>query len=283
LQALIAGIGVGGLIGLISVGLALIFGTMDIVNFAHGSIVMLGMYAAVVANSFLGLNPYLTALASLPVFFLFGSALYLAFIRRVRARSYSSVLILTLGISIVIDNIVLFFFGPDLRTISGADLWSLPGGVVINPVLLTGFAIAGVSAALLVLLLRVSRFGILLRAVVDDRLIARACGVNDERIMIGAMGLGTALAGFAGGVLASFYPVSPGVGVNFIVLAFAAIVLGGLGNPLFAFLGGIIIGIVQQFGAMYWSVGLQNAPVYLLLLAVLVVRPSGISGKEIAR
>lgn len=283
LQAVVAGIGAGSLFGLFSVGLSLIFGVMDILNFAHGSIVVLGMYAAVLGLTFLHVSPYVTAVLVLPAFFVLGAGLYKFLISRVMSQSATGVLVLTVGITIVIENALLLIFGPNQQQVPTLGYMLLPGGLIINRSLVISFFLTWIITGLLYLLLKRTEFGITLRATVDDRAMARVCGVNAEWVMMAAMGIGTALAGFAGVLMTSFYPVSPTSSVNLLVLAFVSLVLGGLGNPLVASLGGLITGVVQQLAATYTSIDLQNVAVFVVFLIVLVYRPNGLLGSRVER
>jgi branched-chain amino acid transport system permease protein len=278
LQALVAGALVGGLYGLVSIGLSLIFGVMRIVNFAHGEFVMLGMYATYALWALLHIDPLLSLLIVVPAFFVFGAGIERFLVRRVLHAPDLAQIFLTVGLSIVLVNGALLAFTPDVRTVSAAysnSYWDL-GGVVVPIARLIAFGGAVVlSAALAVFLLRTD-LGRAMRAAAQDREVAMLMGIDPDRVFLTAFGIGTALAAAAGVFLASFFPIMPGVGTQLIVIAFVVVILGGLGNLVGAMLGGLLVGIVESLGKVYLQADWGLVLVFGIMLLVLNLRPSGL-------
>jgi branched-chain amino acid transport system permease protein len=290
LQALIAGLLLGGVLALLSTGLALIFGVMRVVNFAQGDFVMLGMYFAFFAYSAVALPPQLLALLALPLFAVVGVVLHRALIGRVtggasgaRRGGQDAQLILTLGLSLILQNGALMAFGSEpevLRTPQSDDAWLL-GGIVINQSRAIGFLIALVLGGALFWYMQRTVRGRRLRAAADDPEAAVYVGVDVSRSHAEAFAIGVALAAAGGGIVATYYPVQPFVAYDFIVLMFAAVVLGGLGSVAGAFLGGLVIGTVQGLSQLVLPLQLQYVTVFVVFLAILYLRPQGILGRAV--
>jgi len=278
LQALVAGALVGGLYGLVSVGLSLIFGVMRIVNFAHGEFVMLGMYATYANWTLFHIDPLLSLLVVVPAFFALGAAIERLLVRRVLHAPDLAQIFLTVGLSIVLVNGALLAFTPDVRTISApySNSYLDLAGVVVPVARLIAFGGAVVlSAALAVFLLRTD-LGRAMRAAAQDREVAMLMAIDPDRIFLVAFGIGTALAAAAGVFLASFFPILPTVGTQFIVIAFVVVILGGLGNLVGAMLGGLLVGVVESLGKVYLQADWGLVLVFAIMLLVLNLRPSGL-------
>lgn len=284
LQAVISGVLLGGVIGLVSMGLSLVFGVMRIVNFAHGELVVLGMYGAFVLYSAFGLNPALAIPVLAPLLFLFGMVMYVLLFERIvtRATDLLPQLSLTVGISFLLQNVMQMVFSPTQKsiTIDWTTTYFNLGEVFMSQAHLIAFAVSTVVMVLLWLFLARTDFGRSMRAMVDDNDVARMVGISSRKVYASAMGISSALAAVGGIILMIYYPVTPHTGILFLPLAFVAVVLGGMGNVLGAFVGGIIIGVVQQLTAVYVAYQLQNAGLLLVFIAILLVRPSGLFGKR---
>ena len=286
-QVLVTGLLIGGVLALLSSGLTLIFGVMRVVNFAQGEFVMLGMYLTLFLVYLLKPG-YPQALFPLVfvAFLIFGAALYWLTIRFVTGhgfaggRGHDAQLILTLGISLVLQNGALMFLGsrPHLLDTSFAGAWSA-GGVLFNKPRTIGFVVAMLAVAGLVWFLQHTRTGRMLRATAEDAEAAVYMGIDVRKAHALAFSVGTALAGIGGTILATFYPVQPYVGEDFIVLMFVAVVLGGLGSITGALVGGLLIGLTQAVTPALMPLELQNLGVFLLFLLVLYFRPQGVFGK----
>lgn len=286
LQTLVSGILVGGLYGLFSSGLTLIFGITRVINFAHGDFVTLGMFGAVLLFGWLGLSPLLgiipVAIASL----LLGAIVYKVIVRRTLSiKGISAIdaqhgqLVLTLALSILISNLLLMLFGPAPRAVQGV----LPAnynvfGVYIAQARLVSFAIAVVVFLLLYWALQRTLYGKAIRATVDDRDMAAMVGIDPNRVYAVSFSVGIMLTGLAGCVLATYYPVTPTTGGGFLIIAFVTVVMGGLGNVTGAFVAGLLVGVIQQLTAVYVAVDLQDVGLFLVFVLVLVFRPQGIFG-----
>lgn len=284
-QAAITGLLLGGVYGLIAMGLSLVFGVMRTVNFAHGDLVMIGMYATFVLYDGFGVNPFLGLLVVVPASLLLGAALQWGLLARVHGSAVETrQLLLTLGLALVIQNVAQMIFSPNQRPLSGfgfgRSLVNIGGDVYVRPTHIVGFGIAAVVTLALTLLLTRTDLGRAMRAIVDDSEIAESSGIRSKRIYVGAMAIGTCLACIAGAVLMTYYPVSPSSGSGFLILAFVAVVLGGLGNMIGALVGGLVAGLVQQFTASYIAVDLQDVGLFMLFILVLMVKPNGLLGRK---
>ncbi len=286
-QVIVTGLLIGGVLALLSSGLTLIFGVMRVVNFAQGEFVMLGMYLALLLVYLLKPEyPQILAPIVFAAFFILGAMVYWLTIRFVTgerfvgARGHDAQLILTLGISLVLQNGAMMFLGakPHLLESSFSGAWTLEG-ILFNKPRTIGFAVAAIFIAGLIWFLQYSRTGLMLRATAEDSEAATYMGIDVGRSHALAFSLGTALAGVGGTVLATFYPVQPYVGEDFIVLMFVAVVLGGLGSVTGAVYGGLLIGLTQAVTPMLLPFELQNMGVFILFLLVLYFRPQGLFGK----
>jgi len=286
LQTLISGILVGGLYGLFSSGLTLIFGITRVINFAHGDFVTVGMFAAVLLYTELGVNPLLSILPVAVLSLVLGAAIYKGIIQRtLRIKGISAIdaqhgqLVLTLAVSILITNGLLMAFGPSPRAIQGvlSDVYDV-GGVFVAQARLVSFGIALVAFLILYFALMRTMFGKAIRATVDDRDMASMVGIDPDRVYLVSFAVGIMLTGIAGCVFATYYPVTPSTGGSFLIIAFVTVVMGGLGNVVGAFLAGLLVGVIQQMTAIYVAVDLQDAGLFLAFVLVLVLRPQGILG-----
>ncbi len=290
LEAIASGVLLGGLYGLLSSGLSLIFGITRVVNFAHGDFLTLGMYAAVVAVTTFGLSPILSLPVITVVMFGVGVLMYYVLIGPTLAQktirpedTHTSQIVITFGLGILIENALLMAFGASERTVSvpWSGLLQL-GGVYINKAQLVAFALAVVCFGLLLLFLNRTRTGKAIRATVDDSEMAVMVGISPGRMYSLSFGIGTALAGLAGAILVTYYPATPTTGAAFLAIAFVTVVLGGLGSVLGAAIAGVLVGVLQQLTATYFSIDLQNVGLFVLFIAILLFRPNGLLGSRSA-
>lgn len=280
LNVLVVGIMLGGIYGLVSIGLNLIFGVIRIVNFAQGELVMLGMYGAFLSFSLLKLDPYVSLLIVVPAMFVVGVVIQRVVIQPLQAES-SMQIFATFGLLTILQNLVLVFTrgeGYSVNT-SVAALGVSIGEIRITATRLIILVAVTAIAILLHLFLQRTLIGKSIRAVTQDRQAARLMGINVERTFIITFGIGSALAGLAGVLIAPIYTLSPGIGGNFILAAFAVVVLGGLGSVAGAWAGGMIVGIVEAFAGYYINPELKQAVWFVIFLAVLVIRPTGLFGQ----
>ncbi len=282
LQAVVSGVLVGGVYALIGIGLTIIFGVMRVINFAHGELLMLGMYLAWLVFTNLGIDPYVSIVITAPLLFLWGAFLQKAFINRVLNALPQNQILLTIGLGLVMSNTVMLVFTSDYRilTTSYSSSSFHLGNLSVSTPLLYSFAItAAITAALYAFLIKTDT-GQGIRATAQDRDAAQLMGINVERMSILAFGLGSALAGAAGALVAPTYYIFPQVGSAFTLKAFVIVVLGGMGSVVGATLGGILIGATESLAAVYVASGLKELVVYVLFLLVLLFKPSGLLGKS---
>ena len=277
-QALVSGVLIGGVYGLMALGLTMIFGVLRIINFAHGTFVMLGMYLAFWAFQLGRVDPYLSLVLALPCFLALGAAVHLACIRPVLAGPHHAPLLVTLAVALILENAVLLAWGPDYRTIRvGYSIATVTvGGVVLSLPRLAAFAAATAAAGGLWLLLQKTDLGRTIRATAQDREAAALMGIEVDRVYGLAFGIGTACAAVAGIVTTPFFHVSPDIGNVFVILAFVIVVLGGLGSFPGALVGGMVVGVVESLGAVFLPGSLKELLIYAVFLLALAVRPEGL-------
>lgn len=277
-QALVSGLFMGSVYALIAIGFTLVFGVTDIVNFAHGHLVMGAMFVTYLLFKGARVDPYVSLVVVVPLFFALGALIYQVVIRHIVEAPHSAHMMVTLGLLIFLENLANFFFGGDLRGVTTSYTTS---SLVLGPIAvpLARAAAAGVSLVAVVLLwlfLHRTSFGKAIRAAANNRQGAHLVGINVGRVYLVSFALGTVAAGLAGAVLVPFSLVSPFVGNEFILKAFVIAVLGGLGSVGGAFIGGILIGLVEVFSSLFIAASLGNAIVFAVLIAVLLFKPSGI-------
>jgi branched-chain amino acid transport system permease protein len=277
-QVLISGLLAGSLYAMVALGLGLIFGVMRVLNVAHGPILMLGAYVTYWLFSTVGLNPYLSLLFSMPLLFVLGVLLQRFLIRRVVDAPELSSLLLTFGISIALVNLAQLAFTSDLRAVE-----FLTGSFVLGPfafsksrVIACLFAI-GITAGAFLFLQR-TRLGKAIRAVSQSREVAQVCGINVQGIHTIAFGLASALAAAGGSLVAVMVAIQPEMGAVYTLKSFLVIVLGGAGNYPGALLGGLLLGLIEQLSSLFLTTQVNEAVAYILLVVVLLVRPTGLLG-----
>lgn len=285
-QNLSNGILIGAVYALIGVGLTLVFGVMRTINFAHGDFVVIGMYFAVLLNGLFGWDPYLTLIFAIPLGFVVGGFIQKFVLTRVIDAKPESMMLATLGVSLVTANLLLLTFGgePQSVNVSYASSTLSLGEVRISIVLLlAGLATVTVIGALY-LLLNKTEIGRAIRATAENRLGAELVGVNTKRIQAIVFGLGMSLAVTAGVALIPLLFASPvTTGAMFTLKAFVVTVLGGLGNIGAAIMGGLVLGVVEVLGASYLDSAYRDAYGLVVFLLVLLLKPEGLFGKTVKR
>jgi branched-chain amino acid transport system permease protein len=265
-----------------SIGLTLIFGVLKIVNFAHGEFLMLAMYAAWAIVSLAGVNAYVAAIVVMPVLFGFGALAYLLTVRPAVDKPHLIVVFATMGLSIVMQNLALVMMTADLR-----DVPPLFGGtpIRIGPLylrveLVLGFLISAAITLALMAFIKRSYVGKAIRATVQDRDAAMLMGINVPRLFLLTFAGGSALVGLAGCIMMPLYSTFPTVGLNFVLIAYVVVVLGGMGSMEGAFLGGICIGLVQSLSSYYVAPAYGQMFYFLVFLLVMIFRPDGLFGQR---
>ena len=280
LNVLVFGLLLGGIYGLVSIGLNLIFGVVRIVNFAQGELVMFGMYGSYYAYAFLGINPYLSVFVVAPLVGLLGVAIQRLVIQPLHNESNMQIFA-TFGLLMLFQNIMLMLSRGEAYSIGGqvGSTVLTVGDIKISVVRLVTLVATTLITIGLHLFLRHTMMGKSIRAVTQDKRAARVMGINVERTFLLTFGVGAALAGMAGALLTPIYSITPAIGGNFILAAFAVVVLGGLGSVWGAYIGGLIVGVVEAFAGYYIDPALKNAIWFIIFLVVLIVRPSGLMGQ----
>ena len=281
LQAIVSGILIGGVYSLVAIGLSLIFGVMKIINFAHGAFMMLGMFITYWLYVLLGVDPYLSLLFSIPLLFFFGLLVEHFLIEKVLDAPEHNQLLLTLGISLVIENLALFLWSPNFRTIDVpyATKAVTLGTVMISLPKVIAFLFAILLTGVLYYFLKKTDLGKAIRAASEEKEGALTVGINLKKIYYIAFAIGTACVGAAGTVAAPFFYVSPQVGGVFVITAFVVVVLGGMGNFIGAFVGGIIVGLAESVGAAFFPGQLKQFIIFFIFILVLLFKPAGLFGK----
>ncbi|MBI2015500.1 MAG: branched-chain amino acid ABC transporter permease [Candidatus Rokubacteria bacterium] len=280
LQALFTGLLNGGIYSLVAVGLTLIFGVMRIINFAHGSLMMVGMYVSYWLFVLWGVDPYLSLIASASALFVVGLAIQAILISPVLEAPEHDQLLLTLGISLVVENLALFLWTADPRTITVPYLAVAPmvGGIMVSSPRVIAFVVSLGLTALLYVFLKRSDLGKAIRAVAQDREGALTVGIDIRRIYSLAFGIGCACVGAAGSLVVPFYAVEPYVGGVFVITAFVVVVLGGMGNVTGALLAALIVGTAESVAAVFIPAAMKQIVMYTIFVVVLLVRPQGLFG-----
>src|SRR5579864_309173 len=282
LQACSDGLLTGALYALIGMGLALIFGVMRIVNFAHGAFLMAGMYITWLLFDKFGINPYLGFLPAGIILFVFGYLVYLALILPIRDRSDFMQILMTTGIGLILVDATQLKFTADYRY-TNINLRSQAvhlGQLSLNKASLLSFAIAAVFIFGLWAFVMRSRTGQAVRAIAQNRDVAPLMGINVTRIQGVSFALGIAIAGIAGGLLLPALYVFPTVGDDYTLKAFVIVVLGGMGSIEGAAFGGLVLGVTESLTSLYWHNEWALIVDFVLFLLVLSLKPSGIFGRQ---
>lgn len=282
IQLLVSGLGMGFIFALIAIGLTLIYGVMDVVNFAHGEFIMLGMYATYLAYVTWGVDPVVSLPFVAGLMFFFGLAVYYLLIRRILTGSMQSQIFATFGLMVFLQASAQFLMGADYFAVR--ESW-LSGVVRLGDIVLPVphlAAVVGASLATILLYLLVFRtsVGRQLRAASQDSQAAATMGINVSLMYALAWGIGAACVGVAASLLANFYYIFPRVGAVFVLLAYVAVALGGFGSIHGALVAGILIGLMQVAIGFFVSSELKYVPIYMLYLAVVLFRPRGLFGRS---
>ncbi len=287
LQAIASGLLIGMVYALISVGLTLIFGLMEIVNFAHGEFLMLAMYAAFWGSALAGLDPMVSLPLTVVLLFVLDVLTYRGIISRILDAPMLAQIFATFGLGLLLRGLAQFFWSPDFRSVNDPFLAGLFGGnvkvvgVSLGVPQIAAAVLAGVAFLALYFFIDRSRVGLALQAVAEDRATASLMGINSERMFALGWGLGAACVGVAGAVLASFYYIYPAVGAIFALIAYITVALGGFGSVPGALVAGLLVGLVEVVSPTLFgfSPAYKYAVVFGFYLAVVLVRPQGLFGR----
>jgi branched-chain amino acid transport system permease protein len=286
LSALLNGLTTGAVYALIALGLTLIYGVLHIINFAHGASLMMALYGVYALKERWGIDPYVALPLMVPAMFVLGYAMQRIVINRASHGKDENILLVTLGLSIVMENFALLFFKSDTRTIETAyTLTTVAIGpeaaqVMVSLPKLVAFAGALVVSALLIVILQRTDLGRAIRAVAKEKQGARLMGIDVEHVYAMCFGLGLACLGAAACFLLPAYYVNPQVGNGFVLVAFTVVVLGGMGSFAGALLGGLLIGVVESFGGLFLGESLGQVGIFVIFIGVLLLRPEGFFGAK---
>lgn len=277
------GITTGALYALVALGLTLIYGVLHIINFAHGALLMLGLYAVYYLKARFGIDPYVALLIVPPGMFALGYAVQRGIIGRASHGRDENILLVTLGLAIVIENLSLFFFRSDTRIVdtpySFATVEIL--GAFLPLPKLVAFVGAIVTAALLWLVMARTDLGRAIRAVAKEKKGTALVGIDTDHVYAMSYGLGIACLGVAACLLLPSYYVNPQVGHGFVLIAFTIVVLGGMGSFVGALIGGFVIGVVEAMGGLFLGESLGQIGIFAIFILVLIFRPTGLLGHKV--
>jgi branched-chain amino acid transport system permease protein len=286
LSALLNGLTTGAVYALIALGLTLIYGVLHIINFAHGASLMMALYGVYALKERWGVDPYVALPFMVPAMFVLGYGMQRLIINRASHGKDENILLVTLGLSIVMENLALLFFKSDTRTIDTPYTLSTVAigpeavQVMVSVPKLVAFAGALVVSAFLILILQRTDLGRAIRAVAKEKQGARLMGIDVEHVYAMCFGLGLACLGAAACFLLPAYYVNPQVGNGFVLVAFTVVVLGGMGSFAGALLGGLLIGVVESFGGLFLGESLGQVGIFVIFIAVLLLRPQGFFGAK---
>ncbi len=281
-QLIVSTILLGGTYALIAVGLTLIFGVMRVVNFAHGEFLMLAMYLAFWAFALGRLDPYLTLVLTLPLIFGAGWLSYRIVMRPIVHASHNVQIFTTVGLSIVLQNLALVLWTADSRFVR-TDYYAVVvrlGNAAFSIAQIVAFVVAVVFTAALFAFLRWSYTGKVMRATAQDREAASLMGIDTDRVYALTWAVGITCVGVAGVLLAPIYPVYPTAGLQFVLIAYVAVVLWGLGDMAGALIASLIVAAVEVAGSYVIGLAWKEVLYLLLFIAILIVRPAGLFGQR---
>ena len=272
----------GAIYALVALGLTLIYGVLHIINFAHGAMLMLALYATYFLFQFFKIDPYLAIMIVTPASFVFGYVIYRWGVGKLAKGKDQNILLITLGLSIIMENTALFFFTGDQQTVSlsySYEAFDLGFMFLSYPKLISFFA-ALLICALLWVLMTFTDLGKAIRAVAKERQGARLVGIDVEHIFAVTFGIGIACLGAAGCMLLPIFYVDPYTGNIFVIIAFTIVVLGGMGSIIGALLGGFIIGITESVGGLLLGESLGQIGISLIFILILIFKPTGLFGSK---
>lgn len=282
LPAVLNGLTMGAVYALIALGLTLIYGVLHIINVAHGSLLMLGLYAAYFLFHFWGIDPYLAIVIVVPAFFALGYVLQRGIIAPMSAGSEQNVLLVTLALSLVIDNLALYFWTSNTRT---ADIAYAYDTVEVLGAYLTLGRVIAFFAALLVaglmwLFMTRTRTGAAIRAVAIEKRGAEIVGIDVGHTYALCFGIGTACVALAACLLLPTFYVTPQVGYTFVLVAFTTVVMGGMGSLPGALVAGLLLGVIEALGGLFLGESLGQLGIFVAFILTLLFRPAGLLGRR---
>src|SRR5262249_24861663 len=278
LQGIVSGLLAGGVYAMIALGMALIFGVMRVINVAHGTLLMLGGYTTYWLFALYSMNPFLSLIVSFTLLFFIGVLLQRFFVYRVVGAPELSSLILTFGLSILITNLAMLSWTSDYRSVEFLTGSFLLGPIAVSKSRLLTFGTTLAVTVLAFVFLNKTKTGKAIRATSQHRELAQICGINVRRVDMITFGFASGLAGAGGSLISVMFSIFPEMGRGYVFKSFLVIVFGGAGNYPGAFLGGLILGIVEALTSLLLSAQLSEVTAYVLLVVLLLLRPTGLLG-----
>jgi branched-chain amino acid transport system permease protein len=284
LQGVVSGLLFGGVYSLMAVGLTLIFGVMRVVNFAHGDMMVWGMYLAYVLAARAGVDPYVSFLVCAAALFALGLGVQRGLVDRIVDAPHEMQILLMLGVALVLENVALLAFGPEPTRVrsplASATLWL--GPVFVDVARLVTFVVAvALTTALWAFLFRTD-LGRTIRAAADNTYGALVIGTDVRRVYAVAFGVGAACVGAAGALVSPILPFQPPTGLSLSVASFNIVIIGGMGSLLGAFVGGLLVSLAESLGAVFLKPSLKELFSFSLLIVILLFRPAGLFGRRSA-
>jgi branched-chain amino acid transport system permease protein len=282
MEALINGLLTGAVYALVALGLTMVYGVLHIINFAHGALLTCAMFAVWVAEALCGIDPYLAIPFLGVLFFALGYGLQRIVIGPASRGDDGNILLVTLGLSIVIENVLLAVFTPDTRTLATDYSFQVVevGPLLISQARLVGFIVTVIVTLLLWLLLSRTDTGKSIRAVAKEKLGASLVGINVAHVYAVTFGLSCCILAIAACLLMPTFYVNPRVGQAFVLIAFTVVVLGGMGSVIGALAGGLFIGVVESLSGLYLGESLGQIGIFVIFILVLLFRPTGLFGAK---
>jgi len=283
-QTLADGLVLGGIYALAAVGFSLIFGVLHVINLSHGILVLLGAYLALILSSALRIDPLLTMPLVMALLFCIGYVYQRLLIQRAVDGSPLGSMLLTFGVALMMQNVMIWLFSPDMKSITPTYAFSSfrLGPIAFDAVRVSCLAASLVLLSCLAALLKFSPLGRVIRATAQQTMAARLCGVNVRHVYALTFGVSAAFAGASGIVIGIILPFSPADEGTWTLNAFVVVVLGGVGSPAGALIGGLLLGIVNTLTAQYIGPSFPNVTMFLILVLLLLVRPQGLLGNAFA-
>ncbi|GLQ38457.1 branched-chain amino acid ABC transporter permease [Rhizobium albus] len=282
IPSLINGLTTGALYALVALGLTLIYGVLHIINFAHGALLMLALFGVFFLNQIFGIDPYWALLIVPPAMFVIGYGLQRGIIGKASHGRDENILLVTLGLSIIIENMSLYFFRSDTRTVDtpySFEVVEFAGAFLPLPKVIAFFG-ALITAGLLWAFMSKTDLGRAIRALAKERKGARLVGINVDHVFAMSFGIGIGCLGVAACLLMPSYYVNPQVGYGFVLIAFTTVVLGGMGSFVGAMIGGLIIGVVEAMGGLFLGDSLGQFGIFAIFILILLFRPTGLLGHK---
>ena len=283
-QGVVSGLLFGGVYSLMAVGLTLIFGVMRVVNFAHGDMMVWGMYLAYALATRAGVDPYVGFLVCAAALFALGLGVQRGLVDRIVEAPHEMQILLMLGVALVLENVALLAFGPEPTRVrsplASATLWL--GPVFVDVARLVTFLVAlALTTALWAFLFRTD-LGRTIRAAADNTYGALVIGTDVRRVYAVAFGVGAACVGAAGALVSPILPFQPPTGLSLSVASFNIVIIGGMGSLLGAFVGGLLVSLAESLGAVFLKPSLKELFSFSLLIVILIFRPAGLFGRRSA-